>query len=215
MPTCGRAFRLTALAISLAALLGGCSHEDASTSPLQAWSEAPAQLRALLWPEPRPLGQFALETQHGAAFGPKQFDGQWSFLFFGFPDVCPTTLSAMRELRRSLIEADPKAASYRFVFVSVDPEVDSAEAMTGYLSHFDPDFIGLRGESAALKPLLDALAVMAVPVTDENTGVRSFDHTSSVMLINPQGQAVGALPPPHNPQRMLEGFLNLRAYLDR
>lgn len=196
-------------------LLGACS-PAAPPSPLEAWSKAPPEVRALLWPEPRPLPAFALRTQHGEAFGPQDFRGQWNFVFFGFlqcPDVCPTTLSALRAFRRAELAQDPEAARHRFVFVSVDPGHDSAEAIGAYLGFFDPDFIGLHGPQDALTPLLQGLSIMAVPVESPGGG-RSIDHTSSVIVIDPSGHAVGALPPPHEPQAMQARFARLRAYLE-
>lgn len=179
------------------------------------WSQAPPEVRALLWPEPQSLPAFRLTTQHGLDFGPESLHGQWGFVFFGYlhcPDVCPLTLHALREFRRALIERDRNAAGYRFVFVSIDPDRDSAQDMVSYLDYFDPAFIGLTGPPEALEPLTRALAVKVVAFENDG-GVASIDHTSSVMVIDPQGRVVGALSPPHEPGRLLESFESLRRYL--
>jgi protein SCO1 len=179
------------------------------------WSAAPPEVRALMWPEPQPLAPFALQDQHGETVGPELFRGQWSFLFFGYlqcPDVCPTTLHAMREFRRRLVAADPRAAAHRFVFVSVDPERDGLDHMREYLAYFDPQFVGLAGSAEGLQALAAPLAVKYVDFVDDN-GRRSIDHTSSVMVVDPRGRVVGAMPPPQQPERMFERFERLRGYL--
>lgn len=216
----GLPIRRLTLALALAgaaALASGFWFAQPPPSPLQAWSQAPPELRALLWPEPREIEAFALSDQHGRPFTQADFRGQWSFVFFGFlqcPDVCPTTLSALRELRQAQRAQDPDAGSHRVVFVSVDPAHDRPETIASYLGFFDPDFIGLSGAAQALQPLTRSLAIKAVEVVAES-GSRSIDHTSSVILIAPDGRAVGALPPPHNPQRMQADFARLRQYLRR
>jgi protein SCO1 len=182
-----------------------------------SWAAAPPEVRALLWPEPQPFGAFSLQTQHGAAVGPELFRGQWGFLFFGYlqcPDVCPTTLHALREFRRLQIAADPAAAAHRVVFATVDPDVDTLEHLAEYLEYFDPQFIGLGGSAEGLQALAAPLAVKYVAFADDK-GRRSIDHTSSVMVIDPRGRVVGALPPPHQPQMMFERFERLRRYLER
>lgn len=176
------------------------------------WQNAPPELRALLWPEPRPLGDFVLSDQHGRPVSARDLEGGWSLLFFGYlqcPDVCPTTLTALRALRQ-LRPAD--AAPWRVVFVSVDPGNDSPAQIGPYLAHFDPEFVGLSGDADQLRALAGSLAVKYVEFIAED-GRRSIDHTSSVMLIDPSGRAVGALPPPHQPERMLARAEQVRAYL--
>lgn len=209
-------FALLALAASATAVLvTGCGRQP--EAPLAAWGRAPDQVRAVLWPEPRPLPDFVLTTQHGQRFGLAELRGQWGFLFFGYlncPDVCPVTLHALRAFRRLLLEQDSEAAGYRIVFVSVDPERDTAARIGPYLAHFDADFIGLSGAPEELRRFADALAVRYAAVTDVD-GLVAIDHTSSVMIVDPAGQVVGALPPPHQPERMVASFRGLRDYLGR
>jgi protein SCO1 len=210
---------LVPLAVFVAggALLLGISMGQRAGTPGSTWSSAPPEVRAVLWPEPLPLADFRLHTQHGAAFGPADLRGQWSFMFFGYlqcPDVCPMTLSAMRDMRSMMLARDAGAAGHRFLFVSVDSTFDRAEAMAPYLAFYDPEFIGLLGPAEALAPLTSSLAVMHIEHRDDD-GVRSIDHTSSVMVLDPDGRAVAALPPPHHPELMLARFEQIRAHLRR
>ncbi|MFO1409925.1 MAG: SCO family protein [Steroidobacteraceae bacterium] len=176
---------------------------------------APAALQSVLWPEARPVAAFHMRTQRGDAFGVEQFRGQWSFVFFGYlscPDICPTTLQTLAAFRRRLLASDPRAGAYRFVFVSVDPANDDAGRMAAYLAYFDPDFVGLVGEDGELARLARSMGAAYAEHIDER-GVRSIEHSTTVLLVDPAGRVVGGLPAPHDPERMLALFEDLRRYL--
>lgn len=179
------------------------------------WSAAAPELQAILWPLPRAVADFELRTQHGEAFGATQLRGQWSLLYFGYlqcPDVCPTTLQSLQGLRKLLVADEPAAATTRFVFVSVDPGNDTQERIGSYLDYFDRELVGLTGDPAQLARLASSLGVMYAEHVDER-GVRSMDHTTSILVVDPQGRGVAALPGPHQPRRMLEQFGELRCHL--
>jgi protein SCO1/2 len=70
-------------------------------------------------------------------------------LFFGYthcPDVCPTTLA---ELAEALTRLGPDAARVQVLFVTVDPERDTAELLSRYAPAFNPSFLGLYGDTEA------------------------------------------------------------------
>ncbi len=180
-----------------------------------AGTAPPAELQAILWPAAREVAPFSMVTQRGAAFGAQDLRGTWSFVFFGYlgcPDVCPTTLQAMAAFRQRLLAGDAAARGYQFVFVSVDPAHDTAERMDGYLAYFDRDFIGLSGDSRELSGLARSLGAAYAERVDER-GVRSIEHSTSIVVVDPAGRVVGALPAPHDPARMPETFEVLRRWL--
>lgn len=180
-----------------------------------AWVAAPPELQAVLWPAAHPVAPFRMRNQHGVEFGSEQLRGQWSFLFFGYlqcPDVCPTTLQALAQFRHALIAAEPGASQYHFVFVTVDPDHDDATRLSGYLAYFDPEFVGLVPAPDQLAALARSLGVAYGEHVDAQ-GVRSMDHSTSVVLVDPDGRAVGALPAPHDPAQMLRLFRQLQTHL--
>jgi len=179
------------------------------------WGAAPPAVRTVMWPEARPLADVSLSTQHGHDFTNADLEGRWSLMFFGYldcPDVCPTSLHAMKSMRERLASGGT-GGDLQMLFVSVDPNDDDPAEMAEYLAWYDRDFIGLRGSEAEIARLADSMAVKYVEFVDDS-GYRSIDHTSSVMIIDPQGRMVGALPPPLVPDRMAERFLALRRYLE-
>jgi protein SCO1 len=177
------------------------------------WANAPPELRAILWPEPLPIGEFRLVDQRENPFGPAELQGRWTFLFFGYlqcPDVCPMAMHILRDYRKALAAAHP-GLEHQVVFVSVDPEYDRPAQIAAYLDYFDPEFIGLSGSDADIARLAGPLAIKYYEHFDAQ-GRRSIDHTSSIMIIDPQGRVLGAFPPPQRPERMLELFRALRRH---
>jgi protein SCO1 len=178
------------------------------------WANAPPELRAILWPEPLPIGEFQLLDQRERPFGPAQLQGRWTFLFFGYlqcPDVCPTAMQILRDYRKALAATHP-GLEHQVVFVSVDPEYDQPPQIAAYLEFFDPEFVGLSGSPEALAALAGPLAIKYYEYFDEQ-GRRSIDHTSSIMIVDPQGRVLGAFPPPQRPAQMLDLFRALRRHL--
>jgi len=193
---------IAAIAAAVFMMRGG------SGTPADLWSKAPAELRAVLWPNAHPVAPFRMLTQQRQVFTAKQLRGRWSLVFFGYldcPDVCPTTLLTLADLHRRLRAGDGADAGTQFVFVSVDPANDPPERLAGYLGYFDPSFVGLTGEPAQLAVLARSLGAAYAEHVDER-GVRSMEHSTSIVLVNPQGWVVGAFPAPHDPARMQQQF---------
>src|SRR5215475_10134053 len=143
-------------------------------------------------------GPFHLIDQDGQPFSDQDLKGKSFLVFFGFthcPDICPTTLFEMSQIMRDLgPEADRTAA----LFISVDPERDTPQAMKDYLSSFDPHVRGLTGDAAALA-VAKAYRVYyrKVPV---DGGDYTMDHTAIVYLMDKQGRFVS----PFNMRRPAE-----------
>lgn len=153
---------------------------------------------ALVFPEPAPIPAFALVDQHGAPADGAVFEGHWNLVFFGFthcPDVCPMTLQVLAAAQQQLSEQG-QAPLPRIVLVSVDPERDTPEAMSGYVSHFGTGSIGLTGDLSQIRALADGLGIFFEKREGEgdNYGV---DHSAAVLVIDPQGRLHGLFGAPH------------------
>jgi protein SCO1/2 len=146
-------------------------------------------------PEPRALPEFSFVDQRGKPFGPESFRGHWSLVFTGFthcPDVCPTTLALMSELRRRVARDD-----LRFVFVSVDPERDTPEVVASYLAHFGPALVGATGARPEMERFTSGLGLAQVRnpgAGDEYT----VDHSTAFVLVNPDAKLAGYFQAPHS-----------------
>src|SRR5262249_57265348 len=92
-----------------------------------------------------PLGFEMTRANDGAAVGGNDYRGKIVVLYFGYthcPDICPTTLANLSEV---LDKLGPKADQVRVLFVTVDPNRDTAALMKGYVNSFAPQIDGLRG----------------------------------------------------------------------
>lgn len=180
------------------------------------WEQAPAEVQASLWPVARPVAGFTLLDQRGQSFVADDLRGHWSLMYFGYlqcPDVCPTTLQALRGVQR-LQATEPGGRDTHHVFVSVDPANDSPERIAAYLGYFGDAFTGLTGDPGELQKLTDSLGVLHAVHVDE-AGVRSIDHTTAIIVVDPEGNGVGALSAPHDPASMLQRLRALQVYLSR
>lgn len=136
-------------------------------------------------------GPFTLTTQEGKPLSDKDLLGAPFLVFFGFthcPDICPTKLFEISETLRA---TGTKGEKLRALFVTVDPERDTAEVVKSYLGSFDPRIIGLTGDRPAIDAMVKAYRAYAkkVPLKD---GDYTMDHTALVYLMDKRGGFVGA-----------------------
>ena len=116
-----------------------------------------------------------------------EFKGKVVFLFFGFtqcPDVCPTTMAELAEVRRQL---GPDGDRVQGVFVTVDPERDTPELLKGYLGSMDPSFVGLTGTPDEIKAAAKEFKVFYQKVPTDN-GNYTIDHTAGAFVFDPSGK---------------------------
>ena len=178
-----------------------------------ALKRQPELTAATLLPEPLPLPEFVLTDHQGNSFGREDFVGQTSLLFFGFtqcPDICPVTLQQLAVLRRKLEETGSKVIP-EVVFVSVDPARDDVDTLAAYVGAFGAGVQGVRGELDALNTLTQPLGVFhARPETDNGYDV---EHSSAVLIINPNAEFAGLFRAPHVVEDMVADWPGLARQL--
>jgi protein SCO1/2 len=134
-------------------------------------------------------GSFTLTDQDGKTVTDADFKGKPMLVFFGYthcPDVCPTTLFEVSEVLRALGNDAGKAQA---LFITIDPERDTAPVMKDYLSSFDPHLRGLTGTVDAITSAEKGYRVYAKKVPGEN-GEYTMDHTALVYLMDKEGRFV-------------------------
>ena len=92
-------------------------------------------------------GPFTMTDSEGRPATEAILKGKWSVVFFGYtqcPDVCPTTLAELVEVRK-LLGAD--GDRLQALFITIDPERDTPEVLKAYVANFDPGFLALRPDS--------------------------------------------------------------------
>jgi len=166
-----------------------------------------------LFPDPQPLTAFALIDQQNRVFDLSRLKGKWSFLFFGFthcPDVCPTTLAALARARDYIAKTTVGADDVQFVFISVDPNRDTAGKLRQYVDYFDPTFLGVTGNDAQIGNLagqLGATYQLAITPGIENYPVY---HTTAVFLLDPRARYHAMFTPPLDAETIGRRFKVLR-----
>ena len=142
---------------------------------------------------------FVLADHNGAQRTLADFKGKVVVVFFGFtqcPDVCPTALADLAEVKRLL---GPQGDKLQGLFVSVDPERDTPEVLKAYMTNFDPGFLALRPTAEQLPEVAKAFKIFYKKVEGPTPTSYTMEHSAGSYVFDPQGrvrlytrQAVGA-----------------------
>lgn len=160
----------------------------------QLSDEQLAELGLYRLEQPKPLEDFSLVDHNGNPVDLENLKGQWSLLFFGFthcPDVCPTTLSVLNRAVREL-ENPPQV-----VMVSVDPERDTPEKLAQYVPGFNAAFTGYTGEFEQIVGLTTQVNIAFGKVPGDEPGSYLVEHSAALVIVDPAGNYVGFIKPPH------------------
>ena len=137
-------------------------------------------------------GPFTLVGSDGEAFSSTKLAGKPFAIFFGFtrcPDVCPTTLARLANLRRKLGKGED---AFHIIFVSVDPERDGPAEVGAYADLFDTPVIGLTGSPAQIEQVKKQFGVYSAKAPQPGGGY-GVDHTATVFLMDDTGKFVATL----------------------
>ncbi|MBK8761388.1 MAG: SCO family protein [Sulfuritalea sp.] len=164
----------SALFLSLALLLSACTETRKFVS---------TDLSMVDWGK-----DFKLTDHNGQARSLGDFKGKAVVLFFGYtqcPDVCPTTLSTLRETM-SLLGDDAKRL--QVLFVTVDPARDTPALLAQYVPSFHPSFLGLRGSDEAVAATAKDFKVFYVRQPGKTPDTYSVDHSTGSYAFDPNGK---------------------------
>lgn len=130
----------------------------------------------------------ALSDHHGQWRSLADFRGKVVVLFFGYtscPDICPTMLARLAEVMKALGD---DAGRVQVLFVTLDPERDSAERLKDFVPWFHPSFLGLRGDAGQIKAVTEEFRVFSA--RKEVAGELGYvlDHSSGAYVFDPAGQ---------------------------
>jgi protein SCO1/2 len=128
-----------------------------------------------------------LTDHHGKPRTLADFRGRVVMVFFGYthcPDVCPTALVEMAQVVKELGRDGEKVQG---LLVTVDPERDTRQVLSQYVTAFNPGFLGLYGDAAATARAAREFKVyyQKQPVKD---GGYSVDHTAGIYILDGQGR---------------------------
>jgi cytochrome oxidase Cu insertion factor (SCO1/SenC/PrrC family) len=182
------------------------AHSGVATSSLAQPSERSAAelMDAVMWNREPIGGPFALIDQNGMRRTNADFRGKLMLVYFGFtycPDVCPTDLLQMALAMDQLGQAGEMVQP---VFITVDPERDTAEHLRGYMSLFHPRFVGLTGDAIAIQAAAGAYRVYYKKVERDDSSDYTVDHSAFIYLMGRDGEYLGFFPPGTSAERLAE-----------
>ena len=117
-----------------------------------------------------------------------EFKGKLTVVFFGFtqcPDVCPTTMLELAQVKQALGADGDKVQG---IFISLDPERDTPEVLKAYVGNFSPDFIALRGTPEETLAAAKRFKLFFAKVPGKTAGSYSLDHTAGSFVFDTQGK---------------------------
>jgi protein SCO1/2 len=162
------------------------------------------EMEATAQPEETAIGgTFTLTDQNGQVVHDTDFRGRVMLVAFGFthcPDVCPITVAT---LSKTLELLGDKADQVAGLFITVDPQRDTPQAMKDFLSNFDKHIVGLTGTELQVKQVADAYKVYyARALADEAKAGNqkapdadyNVDHSSYIYMMGKEGQFIKVFP---------------------
>lgn len=162
-------------ALAIALLISGCS--------------SPPPFKSKAVPDSPMAPAFSLTDQLGQPRSLSDFKGKVVSLFFGFthcPDICPTHLARQAEVMRQL---GPQADQVAVLFVSLDPERDTPEALKLYMDAFDPRFIALTGSPEETSKVAKQYKIFWQKTPLPNSALAyTIDHTTNSFVIDQKGR---------------------------
>lgn len=132
--------------------------------------------------------RFTLTDHNGQRRSLADFQGKAVLLFFGFthcPDVCPTTLA---RAKLALQKLGPDASKVQVLFVSVDPERDTPEVLKGYVTAFDPGFVGFTGRPEEIRQVAQDFRIVYQKSKGNGPNDYTVDHSTQTYVYDPQGR---------------------------
>ncbi len=138
---------------------------------------------------PRAAPDFVLQGSHGSPVVLSKLRGKVVVLAFGFsycPRICPVTLARLSEVFKNL---GPAASEVQVLFVTVDPERDTADRLREFLQFFHPSFLGVTGDDEHLKAVRREYGILATKAASESKKLGyEVHHSSSIFLIDREGK---------------------------
>lgn len=135
-------------------------------------------------------GDFTLTGVDGAQISSSAWDGQYKLIYFGFtycPAICPTELQKISAVMNRLDAS--QAATFQPLFITIDPERDTAAVMKDYVSLFHPKIIGLTGSVEEIEAIKKDYRVFATKAALED-GDYTMDHSSYIYLMSPDNALI-------------------------
>jgi protein SCO1 len=151
-------------------------------------------------------GPFSLTSEDGTRISDSAFAGQYRIVYFGYtfcPDVCPVDVQRlMQGLKRFETQYPERAAKVQPIFISIDPNRDTPEALASFTDAFHPRLIGLSGTEAELEPVKKAYGIFAEKDDPKAKTNYLMSHSNTAILFGPKGEPIAPLSHDEGPEKV-------------
>jgi protein SCO1/2 len=196
--------RLLGLAAGLVLVAAGCS----SRAQTSEETSAARLMDDLMWNRGPIGGPFALIDHTGKLRTDEDFRGELLLIYFGYsycPDVCPTDL---QQIGLAVDGLGARAEAVQPLFITLDPERDTAVHLAEYVPFFHPRLIGLTGSAEQIRRVALAYKVYYAKYPPDSSDY-VIDHSSFIYLVDKAGKYIGFFPSGTTADRMIE-IINLK-----
>ena len=167
--------------------------------------------KVYLYDEPRPINAFSLTDEQGEPVDESMLRGQWTLAFLGFtncPDICPTTMATLARANERISD---RATDPRFLMISADPERDTPEALSRYVTFFGDDFRGLTGDKETLRQLASDLNA-TFNHRENADGEAVVEHSAHLAIISPNGRLAGLIQKPFDAKTVASTYEAIQSW---
>ena len=168
--------------------IAACAILVSAVGLLTACSKGKPEFRGVDISEVDYARDIQLPDHNGQQRSLKDFKGKVAVVFFGYtqcPDVCPTTMQEMAEVKRMLGKDGDRLQA---IFVTVDPERDTADMLKAYMGNFDPSFLALRGTPEQTAAVAKDFKIYFKKVDGKTPTSYTMDHSAGSYIYDTQGR---------------------------
>ena len=169
----------------------------------------PTLLTGKILTRPMELDNFELIDQNNQTFNSESLKGNWTILFFGYtncPDVCPTTIYKLAEVKNDVNQNLP-SKNFNTVLVTLDPDRDTPERLDEYIGYFDESMLGVTGTYENIQSFSSNLSVFYQRINKD--GGYDFNHTASIFVFNQDGSLFATMSPATTVSELRDDFYTI------
>ena len=169
----------------------------------------PILLTGKILTRPMELDNFELIDQNNQTFNSESLKGNWTILFFGYtncPDVCPTTIYKLAEVKNDVNQNLP-SKNFNTVLVTLDPDRDTPERLDEYIGYFDESMLGVTGTYKNIQSFSSNLSVFYQRINKD--GGYDFNHTASIFVFNQDGSLFATMSPATSVSELRDDFYTI------
>lgn len=169
----------------------------------------PTLLTGKILTRPMELDNFELIDQNNQTFNSESLKGNWTILFFGYtncPDVCPTTIYKLAEVKNDVNQNLP-SKNFNTVLVTLDPDRDTPERLDEYIGYFDESMLGVTGTYKNIQSFSSNLSVFYERINKD--GGYDFNHTASIFVFNQDGSLFATMSPATSVSELRDDFYTI------